>query len=544
MRDFTSFSLEEMGREPDRLEHERSTIDAQIEELAVGNYGSFVESSKCVRDAHGSLSTMQIHVGNLLTSIPAFRAQCEDFASDSKTLCRLELVNRNMIQNEEAMVQVLEIPRIADACLRNGLYEEILDLNGMIVLCILCCFSPFFLALLSSLDRCLITTDFIISLSLRYSSVSVFAVVAFELEGVMRNLHTKLVSDLSSKVQLPVCLRIFTYLRRMRGSDQEELRLLFLQARATWLDSLVADLGSPTTASARSPRLPQKRSVYEYLSAYLDLNRMHLFEIITQFRAIFGGSSSSTVISGSAETHKDSKRGPTDDNALLYVWGRERARRIVNTLQLHLEHVEEGDLLANVLEQSMYCGASLCRVGLDLRSLLHKPFETVICRLFASHIERVLPTFQEALIKHKLFIPLSTLRKLGIPTRMGDHELGANGVGDSDAQSKDPTTKEDTAPVRLEEFPALAAAANVCIRAINILKHCAPVSCKSRIVESLRGMVAQLAEELRAKSATAIDADMGKLIDAFCDEFMVFTSEVVAGVYEGPVQFECPVKLR
>ena len=52
-------------------------------------------------------------------------------------------------------------------------------------------------------------------------------------------------------------------------------------------------------------------------------------------------------------------------------------------MRLHLPRVSEGGSLASVLDHTMYCGASLGRVGLDFRPLLAPLFEAAVLALYS-----------------------------------------------------------------------------------------------------------------------------------------------------------------
>lgn len=52
----------------------------------------------------------------------------------------------------------------------------------------------------------------------------------------------QLIAQLRTDLQLPKCLQIVGYLRRMEVYSDAELRLKFLQARDTWLQNLLSSV--------------------------------------------------------------------------------------------------------------------------------------------------------------------------------------------------------------------------------------------------------------------------------------------------------------
>lgn len=103
----------------------------------------------------------------------------------------------------------------------------------------------------------------------------------------------QLIAQLRMPAQLPHCLKVVGYLRRMGVFSEEEIRIKFLQARDAWfkstLDELPKDDGNNYNFSIK------KKSffifilyiAYQHVLKTVELSRVHLFDIATQYRAIF-----------------------------------------------------------------------------------------------------------------------------------------------------------------------------------------------------------------------------------------------------------------
>ena len=62
----------------------------------------------------------------------------------------------------------------------------------------------------------------------------------------------------------------------------QDLRLQFLQCREEWLAEVIQDL--------------EEQNVYDYLKRLTDMHRLHLFDVVMQYRAIFSDDSSMQVL--------------------------------------------------------------------------------------------------------------------------------------------------------------------------------------------------------------------------------------------------------
>lgn len=123
-----------------------------------------------------------------------------------------------------------------ETCVRNGYYEEALDLSahvkrldkkhGSIPIIKVSPLSP----LCHVMSR----------LSPAPHSAPSLQTIARDVEVSMELMLTQLLQQLQGSIQLPACLRVVGFLRRMEVFSDVELRLTFLQARDCWLKSVLA----------------------------------------------------------------------------------------------------------------------------------------------------------------------------------------------------------------------------------------------------------------------------------------------------------------
>lgn len=82
-----------------------------------------------------------------------------------------------------------------------------------------------------------------------------------------------------------------------------------------------------------------QRNVYEYLKGMVNCQRIHLFDVVNQYRAIFADDTS-----GSEENY---------DGGLLFSWAMHQISSHLNTLKIMLPKITEGGSLSNILDQCM-----------------------------------------------------------------------------------------------------------------------------------------------------------------------------------------------
>ena len=62
--------------------------------------------------------------------LPGLSAGCRNFSSSAEKLASERAQNRHLLQQHTTLLDLLEVPQLMDTCVRNGNYDEALDLEG------------------------------------------------------------------------------------------------------------------------------------------------------------------------------------------------------------------------------------------------------------------------------------------------------------------------------------------------------------------------------------------------------------------------------
>ncbi|KAL4585008.1 hypothetical protein LXL04_009621 [Taraxacum kok-saghyz] len=408
-----SFTLDRLHKEPELLRVDAERIRRQMQEVAVNNYRAFISAADALVSIRHEVSSIDKHLESLISEVPKLTSGCSEFIESAENILEKRKMNQTLLANHSTLLDLLEIPQLMDTCVRNGNYDEALDLEA-----------------------------YVNKLSTMHPKLPVIQALTAEVQQTTQSLLSQLLQKLRSNIQLPECLRIIGYLRRIGVYSEYEMRLQFLRCRESWLSGILDDL--------------DQRNAYEYLKGMVNCHRMHLFDVVNQYRAIFADDTS-----GSEENY---------DGGLLFSWAMHQIASHLKTLKIMLPKITEGGSLSNILDQCMYCAMGLGWVGLDFRGLLPPLFEEAVLNLFSKNMNTAVENFQLVLDSHR-WVPLPA-------------------VGFSSNSMSDETQEDITPPPNLMEHSPLAVFVNGVSAAMNELRPCAPMSLKhilaQEVVKGLR----------------------------------------------------------
>ncbi|XP_030270404.1 conserved oligomeric Golgi complex subunit 8 [Sparus aurata] len=449
LSELSSFGVEKLSREPERLAEERAQILQQTRELAFSNYQTFIRTADCTEHIYRDFGRVESSVSRLLDKLPSFGEKCRGFMKEAEEIGASRRMNSLTLNRHTEILEILEIPQLMDTCVRNGYYEEALELAA-----------------------------YVKRLEKKHSCLPVIQGIVREVRQSTQLMLNQLLQQLRSNSQLPVCLRVIGYLRRMDVFTEAELRVKFLQARGTWLHSILAAI------SEDDP--------YFHITKTIEACRVHLFDIITQYRAIFSDEDPLVPPAGGQVA--------VNEAAIFHGWVVQKVAEFLETLERDLQR-GVGGRLDSLLGQCMYFGLSFSRVGADFRGQLAPMFQRVAAETFRGAVQEAVEKFQEDMNLYTL---------IALPSVLG-------GTIPPSAPSTQPGTLQP--PMSLLDFQPLACFLNNILTAFNDLRLCCPVGLAQDVTRCLEDALKKVTRQIlvfhRAEES-AFSSREKELFDQFC----------------------------
>ena len=278
---------------------------------------------------------------------------------------------------------------------------------------------------------------------------------------LMELMQYQLLQLLGTNIQLPACLKTIGYLRRMGVFEEGELRIKFLQTRNSWLQQTLTAIPSDDP--------------YTYLGKLIETSRVHLFDVITQYRGIFPNDDPSVVMT-SSEYAQENKRSYAH---VFYGWITCKVGEFLHALEAVLgSHPIQR--LDSLLSQSMYFGLSFSRIGADFRPMLVNIFHRTLFKTLTSHTRSASSDFRESMKNYILTLPYQAVQPPSAyfqPSRDSDRTLSP--------------------PQSLLQFIPLARYLNQLLTTLNEVKQCPLLSLALPLRSALEHSVTDMVQAIR-----------------------------------------------
>ena len=430
-------SLEHLSREPAALAVQEERYLTQLEDVSCGNYRALIEGFECA-------GAVRQHVGRvrgldaLVDALPELATATRAFSKDVGAVQRARARQLRTAHETARVLDLLEVPRLMRALLRDAMYDEAVALREHAAkLRLLHARQPLVAGVCKAVDAL---------------TVQMVAQLLGALRGTGGAAGT---GGGSGPPDLAACLRVVGWLRRIDVFPENTLRMQFLHCRAQCMRAQVrAARAGATTAQGR-------------LVALCDATRAVVFEIVTQYRAVFADDPTALADSSSLRRliplpHVPMRTPiPCCMTGPLDVCGSSSP-----TWRRVSECISDGAALRTVLQQAMSCGQSLGRVGGDFRPALPPLFHAAVRRVYAAHLVAARTQF-EAMLEDSRWAPVGSSAK-------EDKLNGPRSPSASASASEDVGDTLYEPPRAVLDSPPLAVFLNGILAAFNDLRLCAP----------------------------------------------------------------------
>ncbi|KAI6163686.1 Dor1-like family-domain-containing protein [Pisolithus thermaeus] len=480
-----SLPLSDLLATPAALTTQSHTITSSLTALTHTSYPKFLSLHKSSTALLNSLSSLNASLNTLLdTALPALDDAARVFREKSgPSVIEERQKTRVVLEQQDKLRDLLDIPILIDTCCRNGLYSEALTLaaHATNVLAALCT--------LHSEEGESISSSLQLTRSLQG-----------EIASSLHSMRLLLLSTLfEPSKKLPALWKAVQFLRRMQAMSEDELALTFASARIECLRSALQNLErdagvsgtvtfdpndniTGTTAEDREKHLDrQADDVSRFLKRYIDGWREGAYDIITQYTTIFlershtGGPSTSTSTAQPSPVIKQTLL-PTLLSLLLPPLRRHLGRAYPH--------------IAPLSTQLAYCSSAMARVGLDFRALLSQLITQAVVDGFTRDLRMGADREWNVIFskyasgKNKPAAPrtwlVSAVQHLPSLSTL---------VTQSSAPAHVP-------PEILTSFPPLAIILNAYLRALNKLRLLAPCNAVNGVINALESSLSKTGQEL------------------------------------------------
>ena len=496
-----SIGLGHLRQEPSRLRAEAERLNEELGSLVLDNYRVFVRHlsvSNHLRIEGDKLKKVSERMGSTVHDL---EEDCSHLRSRIDPLLGNFRRNKKTLRFQMELIELLEVPQLVDACARNGLHEEALELANFI----------------NTLERRNQLALEIRAEQAGSKGLNVIRSVVEEVHHTIHSLRDILQAQLRNNESVAQHLNTLAVLRKldvflidrelagslaalgqegqresqrvdMVRSAETRLQMNFLEARTQWM------LQQAEASKERSDLGPYGRAI-----DLLEKKRTAWFTITTQFNALFEDSG-----------------GMCPAASVLSGWVTNQIDGLLRQLRLYVLQIEDGVSLRSVVEQTLLFSSRMGQIGCDFSSLVLPLFEECIITRQNEYLQLTMENFRNILKSEKMAL------RDEHNNIVAEQLIPMYSIQDNVDVNTEVNASVVDAPSALLRFPPLGFLLNSLLSTLNYVRECPIRNLRpevSILIQScLRAALDAIIHEraiIRSKGVTYLGNDGEHLDDLF-----------------------------
>ena len=411
LSNLTTLSLPQLHDEPTTLQTQSHHLTSSLTSLTHTSYPTFLSLHRTTTALTGSLESLASSLSALLDhSLPALEDSATNWKDRTEHVLRERGRAKVVLDQHDKIRDLLDIPLLIDACVRNGYFAEALSLASHAKSLSASSSPPLILqSVLSEVHNSV--TQMLLSLLATLYEPNRKLPALWKAVNFLRKMDgfgpTSPLAPLSSRSKIEVLLAAEDTIDRQEEiTSEEQLALAFLIGRETCLESTLETSGNDVTRLTKDRERiledREKEDLARYLKSYIDAWREGTYDIITQFTTIFLERSSTTTISRNGPNPPSSSKSEKEIlrlHSLITTYASHALNaHLLPILSPALPKLSLA-LLPSLLTQLTYCSTAFARVGLDFRSLLSIMFADAILQVVSNDLHQAASKWNSRLQK-------------------------------------------------------------------------------------------------------------------------------------------------
>lgn len=127
-----TYKVDQLKKEQNRLVEENRAVVEQTQDLAITNYKTFIKTSECSKIISEKFKETEQSLDQLIGILPNVTKKCQEFICTSTEINSSRRLNSLTLKRNAQLLEILELPQLVDTCIRDGKYEEALELAAYV----------------------------------------------------------------------------------------------------------------------------------------------------------------------------------------------------------------------------------------------------------------------------------------------------------------------------------------------------------------------------------------------------------------------------